>query len=129
MKTLSLSLLSLAALTSFASADVWSDLAQYKMGDDADATPWAVHELVLQTAPDQMGPIEDQLIAMLESPGATHEAKEYCFRILDRIGSDRSVPTVAKFLADEKLALYARRSLEFRKGSKLAGDRMSAARM
>ena len=122
MKTLSLSLLSLAALTSFASADVWSDLAQYKMGDDADATPWAVHALVLQTAPDQMGPIEDQLIAMLESPGATHEAKEYCFRILDRIGSDRSVPTVAKFLADEKLALYARRSLEFRKGSKLAGE-------
>jgi HEAT repeat protein len=127
MKTLSLSLLSLAAFTSFATADIWTDLAQYKMGDNADAAPWAVHELILNTAPDQFGPIEDQLMAVLQSPSATHEAKEYSFRMLDRIGSDRSVPTVAKFLADEKLALFARRSLEFRKDSKLAGEALVRA--
>ena len=127
MKTFSLTLLSLAAFTSFATADIWTDLAQYKMGDNADAAPWAVHELILDTAPEDFGPIEDQLIAMLQSPSATPEAKEYAFRMLDRIGSDRSVPTVAKFLGDENLALYARRSLEFRKDSKLAGEALVRA--
>jgi HEAT repeat protein len=127
MKKLSISLLSLAAFSAFASADIWSDLAQYQMGDNADAAPWAVHELVLNTAPDQYGAIEDKLIALLQSPNTTHEAKEYCFRILDRIGSDRSVPPVAKFLADEKLELFARRSLEFRKDSKLAGEALVRA--
>ena len=105
MKTVSLSLLSLSILTPLICADVWTDLAQYKMGDNADAAPVAVHELILSTAPDQMAPIEDKLISILQSPSATHEAKEYALRMLDRIGSDRSVPVVAKFLADERLAL------------------------
>jgi hypothetical protein len=74
MKKLSISLLSLAAFSAFASADIWSDLAQYQMGDNADAAPWAVHELVLNTAPDQYGAIEDKLIALLQSPNTTHEA-------------------------------------------------------
>lgn len=128
MKKVSLSLFGLTALSAFASADVWTDLAQYKMGDSPDAAaPAAVNELILSTAPDQMGPIEDQLIAILDSSSTTHEAKEYTFRMLDRIGSDRSVPVVAKFLDDETLALFARRSLESRADSATAAQALATA--
>lgn len=127
MKKVSLSLLGLTALSAFACADVWTDLAQYKKGDNADAAPAAVNALILSTAPDQMEPIEDELIAILNSSNATHEAKEYAFRILDRIGSDRSVPVVAKFLDHETLALFARRSLESRADSTVAARALATA--
>lgn len=127
MKVLSLSLITFFALGAFASADVWTDFARYEMGENMDTAPQAVHELILATAPDQMAPVEDQLIAILQSSSATHEAKEYAFRMLDRIGTDRSVPTVAKFLDDETLALFARRLLESRADSIAAGRALAEA--
>lgn len=127
MKLVVYSLLSIGILAAEVCADVWTDLAQYKMGDNADAAPAAVHDLILSTAPDQMGPIEDQLIGILKSPSTTHEAKQYALRMLDRIGSDNSVPVVATFLNDDKLALFARRSLENRATSEAAGQALLVA--
>lgn len=127
MKNFLFFLLSIAALNPFLRADIWTDLAQYEMGDNADAAPAAVNERVLQTPPEQMGPIEDKLIVLLESPSATSAAKQYAFRLLDRIGTDASVPAVTRFLSDEKLGLFARRTLEGRPDSQAAGQALLAA--
>ena len=55
--------------------------------------------------------IEEQLTAALDSD-ISYDAKQMCCRYLRTAGTAASVPTLAKYLADEKLSHMARYALE-----------------
>ena len=65
--------------------------------------------------------IEDKLLGTLAAPGATYECKQFVCRMLRRIGTEASVPALAKLLPDEKLSHMARFALG-RNPSREAGD-------
>lgn len=70
--------------------------------------------------------IEARLDAVLADPAATFAGKQEAARFLWIIGSARSVPTLAKLLADEKLSNVARYALE-READPAAGAALRAA--
>ena len=109
-----------------ASADLWSDLAKYKMGSDTEA-PAKLETLVKETSPDNYAPIEKKLIGVVTSGSATAAGKRYACRMLQRIGTDASVPALAALLADKDLAHYARLGLQRMVKSQAAGAALRAA--
>ena len=108
-------------------ADVWQDLAKYKMGDEKNPPPVAINALIIKTPADQMAPIEDKLIAIVESKDSTPEAKWFACRMLQRVGTDKCVPTLSKLLCDDTLSHYARLKLERLPESKAAGEALLSA--
>jgi HEAT repeat protein len=56
--------------------------------------------------------IEIGLLGVLNDPGATFAGKQEAARMLWEIGTERSVPTLAKLLTDEKFSDVARYGLE-----------------
>ncbi|MHC4200570.1 MAG: HEAT repeat domain-containing protein, partial [Planctomycetota bacterium] len=70
--------------------------------------------------------IEDRLLGTLAVPGATHGCKQFVCRMLRRVGTEASVPALAKLLTDEKLSHMARFALE-RNPSREAGDALRSA--
>jgi len=108
-------------------ADVWQDLAKYKMGNDRNPPPVAINALIIKTPADQMAPIEDKLIAIVESKDSTPEAKWFACRMLQRVGTDKCVPTLSKLLCDDNLSHYARLKLERLPESKAAGQALLSA--
>lgn len=104
-------LVALAMLALPAWADVFSDLANYKYGDDTQAAE-KLAELVKQTAPDKYAPIEAKLIEILESKTATQDGKAFACRNLQQIATGKSIPALASLLGDKVLSHYARLTLE-----------------
>ena len=104
-------LLTVLCLTPLLPADVWQDLASYKLGDETKA-PDELDKLVLEAGPAKYAPIEKKLIALVQSPDATSVAKGYACRMLQRIGTPASVPALSGLLHDKVLSHYARLALE-----------------
>jgi len=111
-----MALAAVAMLTMPAGADVFSDLASYKYGDETKAAE-KLAELVKQTAPGQYAPIEAKLIAILKSKAATQDGKAFACRTLQQIGTDKAIPALATLLNDKILSHYARLALERMKRS------------
>lgn len=114
-------LLLLSAMALGVHADIWEELAHYTMSDEPKPPPVQVQELITRTPADEMGPMEDQLIAIVASGESTPEAKWFSCRMLQRIGTEKCVPTLAALLTDEILSHYARLTLERIPASRLAG--------
>jgi HEAT repeat protein/type 1 glutamine amidotransferase len=56
--------------------------------------------------------IEDQLLAALDAPGTSLAGRQFCCRMLRRVGSAKSVPSLASLLADPELSHLARFALQ-----------------
>jgi len=56
--------------------------------------------------------IEEQLLAALDAPGTTVAGKQFCCRMLRRVGSAKSVPNLASLLTDPELSHLARFALQ-----------------
>lgn len=94
------------------SADVWSDLANYTMNEEAGHVPESIHDLINQASVEEMILIEKRFIAILNDNNSTHDSKEYSLRMLSRMGSEMSISAIIKHLNDDRLALHARSCLE-----------------
>lgn len=94
-----------------ARADVYQDAAKYRFGESR--TNLATIEAEIRVAPAAQYPeLEAKLLAVLQSPEATADAKRYLVRMLGTVGSAKSVPALAALLADEQLSDCARLALE-----------------
>ena len=102
-------------------ADIWSDLAEYELGETTKPNLISIiNQIILTADPIKTASIEDELLLVIESNSSTLEAKKQSLIFLDRIGTDRSVPVVSKLLGHENLAFLSRRILESRRESKVA---------
>lgn len=109
-----------------ARADIWQDLARWKLGDKK-CVPEEVEKLIKATAVDRRGNIEDALVRIVGSAGATIEARRFSCGMLQRIGTDECVPALARLLTDEKLSHSARLALERMTDSADAGSALRDA--
>jgi len=66
---------------------------------------------------DQLAKIEKDLLSVLDAPDAMQAGKQFVCRELSIIGTEQSVPTLAKMLADEEASDMARYALERIPGS------------
>ena len=109
-----------------ARAEVWQDLARWKLGDKK-CVPEEVEKLIKATPVDRRGDIEDALIAIAGSSDATIEARRFSCAMLQRIGTDRCVPRLGRLLTDEKLSHHARLALQRMTDSAEAGSALRDA--
>ncbi|MCP4455826.1 MAG: hypothetical protein GY809_30575, partial [Planctomycetes bacterium] len=92
------------------SAD-YSAIESYDFGTSREAL--AKIEAEIRSMPTNMYPkIEAQLIKALNDSDSSIGAKQFCCRMLRRIGSAQSVPSLAKLLADQELSHMARFALQ-----------------
>ncbi|MHC5057507.1 MAG: HEAT repeat domain-containing protein [Planctomycetota bacterium] len=106
------------------------DLAGWKRGDnikEVDKVPQAVDKLVNATPVAERGEIEDALIKIAESTQASAGARDYALRMLQRIGTERCVPTLARLLTDKEMSHHARLGLERMADSSQAGEALLTA--
>lgn len=66
-----------------------------------------IEQAIRSAPPEQREEIEARLLAWLESPDATDEAKRFIFRMLRHVGTSRAVSVVAPLLADGRLSHMA----------------------
>jgi len=81
----------------------------------------AIAAKIRAATPQQAKEIEDKLLAALASPKATFECRQFVCRMLRRVGTERSIPALAKLLTDEKLSHPARFALEGMPGGRVDG--------
>jgi HEAT repeat protein len=106
-----------------ANADIWTDFSKYQASEHRSLKSLPLHDLVLKTPTSEMAEIEQKLLKILNSSASTPSAKNYSLRMLNRMASDASVPSMKKLLSDDKMSSYARSILEVRlKDSKMARD-------
>ena len=97
----------------------YQTLLAYKFG--ASRKPLiAIAAEIRAAAPQQLKVIEGKLLATLASPKATFECRQFVCRMLRRVGTERSIPALAKLLTDEKLSHAARFALEGMPGERVA---------
>ena len=72
----------------------------------------AIEDEIRKAAPADYPQIESKLIAVLRNSQATVAGKQFACRMLERVGSKKSVPVLASMLGDEKLSYMARFALE-----------------
>ena len=89
----------------------WQDVLKYDFGT-SDGALTNIENQVLLATPAQRPALEEKLLGVLAAGEATFPAKQYACRMLKIIGSEKSVPALAKLLADEKLSHAARIALE-----------------
>lgn len=106
-----LGLFALLLLAMPAVADPYDELAKYRFGQSRE--PLAEIEAEIRKTPASgYKEIETRLLAVLQSPQTTKDAKRYICRWLGVVGSAACVPAVAELLADEDLSHPARMALE-----------------
>lgn len=110
-------------------ADVWQDLAVYKMSEAEDLPTVEVSKLILMTPAGELGDIEEKLIEIVQSANTTAEAKWFSCRMLQRIGSEHCVPALAPLVKDPVFSHYARLVLERMVESEQAGEILRPALM
>ncbi len=72
----------------------------------------AIEAQIRAAKPAQLATIETRLLATLQSPAATKDAKDWVCRQLRQAGSERSVAALTPLLADKDLATVARLALQ-----------------
>jgi HEAT repeat protein len=109
-----------------ARAEMWQDFAKWKLGEKPCMAE-EVEKLIKKTPLDQRGEIEDALVRTVASADATIESRRFSCRMLQRIGTDKCVPVLARLLTDEKLSHHARLALQTMKDSAEAGSALRGA--
>jgi len=127
MKNLLTVLMLLGVLAQVAVADVWEELEQYTMSDESAPPPVAVNDLIVNATPEELGSIEEKLIAIVASTNATPEAMWFSCRMLQRVGTEECVPVLSELLCDEIMSHYARLTLERLTDSRAAGKALLKA--
>ncbi|MBN1764617.1 MAG: HEAT repeat domain-containing protein [Sedimentisphaerales bacterium] len=89
----------------------YSQLVQYEFGTSRSVLI-QIEQAVRNADEDQYKHIEAQLLTVLESPRATYAAKQFACRMLYQVGSQESVPPLARLLTDEQLSDMARYALQ-----------------
>ncbi|MEI6605309.1 MAG: HEAT repeat domain-containing protein [Verrucomicrobiota bacterium] len=89
----------------------WESLAEYEFGK---YTPnICALETEIRVAPaGQFEQYEDKLLVLLNTQNSSREAKQFACRMLRLVGSEKCVPVLAGFLADEKLGHMSRYALQ-----------------
>lgn len=108
---IAVAVLTVAAALHSAWADPYQDLIKYKFGDSRAALV-AIENEMRAAKPSGYGAIEAKLLAVLQSPEATDDAKSFVCRCLRQVGSAKCVPVVAPLLTSEKLSHMARYALQ-----------------
>jgi type 1 glutamine amidotransferase/HEAT repeat protein len=72
----------------------------------------AIEEEIRNAPLEHHSAIEDRLLEILENPHSTYAAKQFVCRMLRRVGSDRSLPYLARLLHDEALTDDARFAMQ-----------------
>lgn len=93
-----------------AGADSYQAIATREFGTAAEQMT-AIEKEISNARPEQYGPIEAKLMAVLETPGATMPGKQFACQMLRIVGSARCVPAVGKLLSDPQLSHVARQVL------------------
>lgn len=88
----------------------------------------AIRQMIRESLSDsaRLGEIEAKIDVLLEDPSASFAGKQEACRMLWEIGTARSVPILAKMLADDNMADMARYALE-RNADPAAGKALRAA--
>jgi len=113
-----LSVAAAPSISAGAEADPWREVAAAEAGG-ARAAMAAIDAQIRAAGADGLRPVEEKLLAILRSPGATAEGKEFACRALRLAGSDLSVPVLAALLGDERLDAVARLALQGMPGPKV----------
>lgn len=103
------------------------EVSHYQIGQPRDA--FERLEGIVRTSLDdetKRAALEKQLVAVMADPNTTFEGKQFVARQLWIIGSDASVPTLAKMLDDDEMNDLARYAME-RMSSKSVDDALIAA--
>ena len=107
------------------SADPYAALAKFEFGQSRQ--PLAqIEAQIRQTAPADYKAIESKLLAVLQSPQTSQDAKRFICRWLTTVGSAECIPAVADLLTDPDLSHPARLALE-PKADPAAGAALRAA--
>ena len=72
-----------------------------------------IEEEIRNVPPSSFAAIENRLLDALKSPNTTFAGRQFVCRMLRRVGSDKSVPALAKMLSDKELSHMARFALQF----------------
>jgi HEAT repeat protein len=108
---LGLALGSLRVSGQLAPADPYAGLAKFKFGESR--LPLAlIEEQIRKSSPAQYKDIETKLLAVLNAPETTKDAKRYICRWLAVVGAADCVPAVAPLLTDDDLSHPARMALQ-----------------
>ncbi len=89
----------------------WDSLAKYEFGNYPPNLSALETEIGVAPA-GQFEQYEDKLLGLLNTQNATCEAKEFACRMLRLVGSEKCVPVLAGFLADEKMGHMSRYALQ-----------------
>jgi HEAT repeat protein/type 1 glutamine amidotransferase len=101
------------------------EIEKYDFGKSRKALA-AIEEQIRNTPRSGMAPIETKLLVALNSPKSSFAARQFVCRVLRRVGSARSVPTLAKMLHDKELSHMARFALQHMPAPE-AGDALREA--
>ena len=89
----------------------WDSLAKYEFGKYSPNL--CALETEIRVAPaGRFGQYEDKLLVLLNTQNVTCEAKQFACRMLRLVGSEKCVPVLAGFLADEKMGHMSRYALQ-----------------
>jgi HEAT repeat protein len=98
--------------------DPYREVAGYRFGQSR--VPLMAIESEIRTAnPEQTRVIEAKLLALLQSPTATKDAKDWICRQLRQVGTEQAAPALASLLTDKDLATIARMALQSIPGSQV----------
>jgi HEAT repeat protein len=118
-----------ALATQTAHAEVFDDFAKWRLGNDD--IPNKIEGMIVSTSASEHESIERGLLKVAGSSSATPDARRLALKFLQRLATERSVPTLAKLVKEKDFSHYARLSLEQMKDSEAAGaalrDALSSA--
>jgi len=87
-------------------------IQEYDFGKSRRALA-TIEEEIRNVPPSSFPQIEARLLNALESPKTTFAGRQFVCRMLRRVGSAKSVPVLAKMLADKELSHMARFAFQF----------------
>jgi len=99
------------AIKGVATDETYQRIVNYRFGDDREDL-LAVEAAIRAATPEQSKEIEKRLLAILKSPDAAGDAKQWVCRMLRQIGTEESVPALAELLTNKDLSHMARYALE-----------------
>lgn len=100
-----------AAKATSEAAEPYAEILGHEEGRPRAALA-AVEERIRAATLEELRAIEERLLATLGSPAATRDARDWAARQLRQAGSERSIPALARLLADDGLHTAARLALQ-----------------
>ena len=101
----------LVGVASVVAEDDYSQIANYDFGQEGELLA-SMEKKILEAKGRDLCGIESGLLSVLETKDGTFAGKQFACRMLRAIGTEKSLPVLAKLLTDEKLSHMARYALE-----------------